>query len=64
MGILVRTKDPSLYETHSYSSILDLQAYVLTGKDFPNTDDVFEKRMTKAAFKKLTDIDNTIYDVC
>ncbi|RPA73623.1 hypothetical protein BJ508DRAFT_418966 [Ascobolus immersus RN42] len=40
----------------------DLQAFIITGSKFPKTTGEFEKKMPKASFTKLTDIDSKIYD--
>src|ERR1700722_4479588 len=54
----------SLSYNDVYSSLSDLQAYVMTGNTFPNNNGDFERRMPKTSFKKLTDIDPDIYEVC
>lgn len=40
----------------------DLRAYVLSGKEFPTTNDEFDKKLTKRAFKRLEEVrDPDIY---
>ncbi|KAK2035945.1 hypothetical protein LZ31DRAFT_580750 [Colletotrichum somersetense] len=40
----------------------DLKAYVLSGQEFPQTDDEFDRKISKDAFKRLEAVDNSIYD--
>lgn len=44
--------------------VLDLKAYVKTGRLFPTTDAKFDAQITKDAFRRLDQVDDKIYEVC
>ncbi|KAG8625181.1 hypothetical protein KVT40_006932 [Elsinoe batatas] len=53
--------DPKQFILHS-KGYYDLQAYVLSGKSFPRSDDAFSLLMPRDSFAELSKIDSTIYD--
>ncbi|KAF2224082.1 hypothetical protein BDZ85DRAFT_280695 [Elsinoe ampelina] len=53
--------DPKQFILHS-KGYYDLQAYVMSGKTFPQNDAAFTALMPRDSFTKLTTIDSTIYD--
>lgn len=46
-----------------HMSLIDLQAYVLSGKELPTSNSSFDEKIPKSTFRKLTEFDNDIYDV-
>ncbi|CAG7566390.1 unnamed protein product [Fusarium equiseti] len=54
--------DPRVIDKLTLHFNKDLKAYVMSGRKFPQSNDEFDKKISKNAFKRLEVVDSNIYD--